>query len=351
VRADAGSGRGAGHVMRCLALMQAWRARGGAPVLAAVECPEALIGRVKSSCEATVERLRSAAESAADADETAALAMRLGAEWVVVDGYGFDAAYVERLQRSGVRVLFVDDLGQSGDMGGAVILNHNMHAVPALYPSCRSSELLLGLDYFLLRAEFASHRGWVREVPAKPRRIGVALGAADPGERTAGLIRALDDERFDAVDIAVIVGAANPRLAEIRAVAKAARVNVTVHADVGDMARFLASVDLLISSAGVTAWEAAFLSTPMVLGAAGRSEEAVARRLAEARACVYLGPFEQVSGEALAAQVHALACDQGARAALSATCKGLIDGLGPQRVIDAMLRVQGQDFPAAKEFA
>lgn len=340
VRADAGVRSGAGHVMRCLALMQAWRARGGEAMLATTNCPDGIVARVQAA-GAHLASIGAAAGSLADAAETAAIATHLKASWVVVDGYGFDPAYIERLQRAGVRVLLLDDLGDRGRTGAAVVLNQNLHASPQLYPAeAPSTRLMLGLDYLLLRAEFWPWRDWVRDVPARARRIGIALGAADPANQTQRLIRALGGGDFGDTEFDVVAGAANPRLDEIRATANATAVKVNIHTNVNDMARFLSSVDLLVSTAGVTAWEAAFLSTPMMLGTVGPQEEVLARRLAGAGACVHLGAFDVLPDEEFVERLQALARHQAARFDLASACGGLIDGRGPERVIDEMLRAK-----------
>jgi UDP-2,4-diacetamido-2,4,6-trideoxy-beta-L-altropyranose hydrolase len=338
VRADAGAQSGAGHVMRCLALMQAWWAQGGEPMLTSAQCPDGIVERVQSA-GGHIAHIGSSPGSLADADETAAIAEHLNALWVVVDGYGFNASYVERLQGAGVRVVLIDDLGDRGRTGAAIVLNQNMHATPALYAAeGPSTQRLLGLDYFLLRAEFLPWRDFVRDVPAKARRIGLALGGADPTNQTLRLMRALDGADFGELQFDVIAGGANPRLNDICAAAQASRTRINVHINVADMARLLSEIDLLVSTAGVTAWEAAFLSTPMVLGTVGPQEEALAHRLAEARACLHVGPFDRVAEAAFVERIHALAHDQVARYELAAACAGLIDGRGPERVIDAMLR-------------
>ena len=46
LRADADARRGTGHVMRCVALAEAWTARGGRPVLATAGLPASLRERV-----------------------------------------------------------------------------------------------------------------------------------------------------------------------------------------------------------------------------------------------------------------------------------------------------------------
>ena len=47
LRADAGGSLGSGHVMRCLALGEAWVDGGGSAVIVSADIPEALAARVR----------------------------------------------------------------------------------------------------------------------------------------------------------------------------------------------------------------------------------------------------------------------------------------------------------------
>ena len=91
IRAHGGPVAGAGHVMRCLALAEAWHERGGRVSFAA----GADLGPLEERLASTGELVRIAAEagSAADIEATRDLALRAEAAAIAVDGYVFDEAF------------------------------------------------------------------------------------------------------------------------------------------------------------------------------------------------------------------------------------------------------------------
>ena len=103
IRADGSLAIGTGHVMRCLALAQAWRDAGGDAVFAMADATPALEERLRNE---GFEVARAAVQvgSVADAEETAQLAHKHGASWVVVDGYEFGEGYQASLKKRGSRL-------------------------------------------------------------------------------------------------------------------------------------------------------------------------------------------------------------------------------------------------------
>src|SRR5450755_2410139 len=107
-RADASSAIGSGHVMRCLALAKAWQHAGGGACFLTAESIGALDERFAQE-DVRHERIAVQPGTPEDAEQTVAWARRLGASWIVVDGYRFRPDYIHPLKMSGVRVLALDD--------------------------------------------------------------------------------------------------------------------------------------------------------------------------------------------------------------------------------------------------
>src|SRR2546423_13791691 len=100
VRADASAEIGSGHVMRCLALAQAWKRGADRVIFVTASDSPFLESRIQSEGMEVV-RLNAQAAGTEDAKQTAELAQEANARWVVVDGYQFDAEYQGAIKDAG----------------------------------------------------------------------------------------------------------------------------------------------------------------------------------------------------------------------------------------------------------
>src|SRR5262249_37159723 len=110
LRTDADAFIGTGHVMRCLALAQAWADIGGVPMFA-MSCGADLFRQRIEGEGFDIGPVNASPGSPADARETRALARDTSAAWIVVDGYHFGSAYLDQV-RGSARILVIDDLGR-----------------------------------------------------------------------------------------------------------------------------------------------------------------------------------------------------------------------------------------------
>ncbi len=335
VRADAGPRVGTGHVMRCLALAQAHRDARGAVTFVTAPGQAPIEARLRDEgCD--VASVTGSPGSLEDAAATAALAATCGATWIVVDGYHLDEAFHARLRGGGVRLLALDD-GAPRRHVADLVLNQNLHADASDYADrAPHTELLLGVRHALLRREFAPFRD---EPPAPvarvARRVLVTLGGSDPDDVTSTLLDALQQADVDALHATVLVGAANPRLAALRA--RAARTpNVEVLSSVSDVARRLGEVDLAVTSGGTTVWELAFRGVPAIVGAIAPVEERLLAGLRSLGLFEVVGAFADTDATSLAARIGLLSRDAPRRERMRALGRATVDGRGAERVLEAM---------------
>lgn len=336
IRADANLQIGTGHVMRCLALAQAWQDRGGSAAFLCAPLPPPLEARLRAEGMA-LTALTAWPGGAADAEETIRQAKALGAEWVVVDGYGFDAAYHKALKDAGLKLLVLDDNGDADFYGADLVLNQNIHACADWYAGrAPYTQLLLGTKYALLRREFRAWRNWQRGAPALAYKILVTLGGSDPDNVTLQVLQALSLVRADQLEATVVIGGSNPHRASLEAEAARAAFPVRLVTNAPNMPELMAWADLAVSAAGSTVWELAFLGVPTLLLVTADNQQGIARGLEEAGLAVNLGWAQGLEPVRLSHALMALWHDPEKRADISRRLRQLVDGQGASRVVQAL---------------
>lgn len=340
VRADAGMRIGTGHLMRCLALAQAWRASGGTVVF---------LGQCRSSSLCTRIQLAGIDfiplddpwPHSTDLDLTLSKLGEMSEAcprrpWLVLDGYHFDPAYQEAVRAAGHRVLVIDDTCDRPCYHADVLLNQNADAGALPYHCDQDTLLLLGTRYVLLRHEFLTWRNWQRTFPDLASKVLVTLGGGDAGNATQAVLKELlhvDVPGFEAV---AVVGASNPHHDNLERVLRETPLHVRLEHDVADMAALMAWADVAVSAAGITGWELAYMGLPSILLVLADNQRSVADSLGEARAAVNLGSWAGAGMGRFADELTALCRDRTRRQELSRNGQGLVDGMGVHRVVTIM---------------
>lgn len=330
IRADASVAIGTGHVMRCLALAQAWQDAGGRAVFAVAEVPPAIRARlVAESCE--IVTVSATAGTTEDAGQTIALAQKLQSTWIVVDGYQFNADYQRALKAAGLKVLFIDDYGHAPPYSADIVLNQNVCASAELYVDRETqTRLLLGPRYCLLRREFAAWRGWKRKIASTGRRVLVTLGGSDPDNVTENVVRAIwAASEFEAT---VVVGGSNPHLRKLRELVRDPTSRVRLVENISNMPELIGWADIAVAGAGTTSLEVCFLGLPALLVVLADNQRLVAEELSRRGVAVNLGEGAATEAHILAGQLTKLAASPETRKAMSERAQELVDGRGAERV-------------------
>jgi UDP-2,4-diacetamido-2,4,6-trideoxy-beta-L-altropyranose hydrolase len=339
VRADADARMGTGHLMRCLALAQAWHDAGGrATFLTACRLP-ALNSRLTAE-GAQVEPIVVEPGSDDDAEQTREAARRLGAGWVVLDGYQFTGAFQRRVRGGGVRLLALDDYGHADHYAADLVLNQNLQATDDLYQSREPyTGLLLGTPFALLRREFWKWCGWKREVPEAARKVLVTLGGSDPDGVTLTAIEALAQIRWPGLEAVVVVGGGNPRRGELEEAAHRYEAMIRLQSNVTDMAGLMAWADVAVAAGGTTTWERALLGLPSLIVVLAENQKDLAEASERVGIGWNLGPHQGLSVSTLADALRRLLADASARAAMARRGPERVDGQGAARVVVRLLAV------------
>jgi UDP-2,4-diacetamido-2,4,6-trideoxy-beta-L-altropyranose hydrolase len=337
IRADAGVAMGTGHVMRCLALAQAWRDGGGDVAFAMGESTPAISRRVRGE-GFEIALLDCNAGSIDDTNELAAIADEHSATWIVVDGYQFDSAYQSRIKASGYNLVWVDDMGACAPYTADIVLNQNAYAGPELYRDREpGTVLLLGSRYALLRKEFLRCRSWQRDFAPRAKHVLITMGGSDPDNASARIVEALCESGLN-IKATLVIGGANPQAQILRKLASQSNPEIRVQTDVRSMAELMAGADLAISAAGGTCYELALLRVPMLLVALAENQIPTARSLAARGAAIDGGEFQAFDPHSFIQTLRTLVADYDLRCSLARNARELVDGNGARRVSDLLLR-------------
>jgi len=342
VRADASPGMGTGHLLRCLALAQEWKDRGGNVILITACKVASLLERFGEE-KVEVVPLGNAYPDSDDLRETRRVRNNYPGAWLVLDGYHFDIAYQSAVAEGHSRLLVIDDNAHLLHYQAEIIVNQNIHAwmVASRYPP--ACTLLLGPDYALLRREFRISKVKLGQQPQVARRILVLLGGSDPANITRKVLAALSAVTIPGLEVVVLLGPANEHRAGLEAVVQNARYSVRLEQDARNVARWMLWSDLVIAGAGTVTWELCRIGVPGILLTLADNQRLSAEAVSAAGLAVWAGDAEDIRPEELARVIGDLAHDQIRRAEMSKRCRRLVDGRGPQRVVDWLLSKWGED--------
>lgn len=349
-RCDASLRIGTGHVMRCLTLARALRARGhdcqfvmrdltghqGARVAAEgfglTLLPPPSGERVAKGtahadwAEVPWER---------DAAETAAALSVL--DWLVVDHYAFDQEWESRALPVSARLMVLDDLADRAH-DCDLILDQNLGRRAEDYDAHvpATAARLIGPRHALLRPEFAAARREALAARAARgralRHVLVTMGGVD-AENATGAV--LASGALDRLQVTVVLGGAAPHLASVRAQV-AALPGAALRVDVPDLAPLMAEADLAIGATGGTAWERCVLGLPTLMLVLAENQAPAAQALTRAGAGLSLGRMGEPGFDARLEVALRTCADPDLLMRLSTAAAGITDGEGTGRVVAAL---------------
>ena len=368
LRVDASLLMGSGHLMRCLTLAEALRARGAHCQFITREHPGHLLAVIQSR-KFEVKTLKNFAKPAwtaiktidddaglpahaawlgtdwqTDAKQTAAALQGQVADWLVVDHYALDQRWEQALAPHYRRLLVIDDLADRPHCAD-LLLDQNLGRAPQDYAALVPAhcKLLIGPQYALLRPEFAALRPYSlarRQKQPAMRQLLITMGGVDQFNATGQVLQALQNCRLPPdCRITVVMGLNAPHLEAVRDLAAQMHRTTEVLVNISDMAQRMADSDLAIGAAGSTSWERCCLGLPTLMVVLADNQLGGALALARAQAARLIGTADDI-----AAQLPRVVEDlrQGeVRAHMSAAANKIADGCGLEKICSALEPIDG----------
>lgn len=319
---ECGAEIGLGHVSRCTALMEAFRAAGCAVELW-VEADASTRAHLPAGAHEVGWR---------DASEEVVARLRAAAG-VLVDSLRVTPEQLERIAALNKRFAVIDDWFRFPHRRGIVIdwtIGAERFAYGDRFPGVH---YLLGSRFCALRPDFCAASS--REIPAEPRSILVTFGGADVRRLTGPVVSELQRE-FPNLELQVVVGAG---VLDRGFVGELDDERTTVHfaCNTAKMRDLMARADLAICAGGQTLYELASLGLPPVVAQVVDNQTDDVREFAACGFALVAGDWrtEDLPGR-IATGVRALwpASERRRRAAAG---RAAVDGQGAVRLVAACL--------------
>ena len=332
IRADASTEIGTGHLMRCLALAQAWKDAGGQVVFITACQSEALLPQLEEE-GFDIRLLARSYPDAGDWESTRDILVAYPNAWVVLDGYHFDEVYHQRVKELRHRLLVIDDMAHLKHYYADIVLNQNLDAEQLQYSCEPYTRLLLGTRYVLLRREFLAWKDSKRQIPEVARRVLVTLGGADPHNHTLKVIQALQKVDVPCLEATVVIGPGNPHADVLQAATRQSLVPIRLVRNARNMPELMSWADVAISTAGATTWELLWLRTPALFLIVAHNQRQIAEGIEKCGAGKNLGWGERLSAELLTEAINLMLGDFELRTRMNENARRIVDGEGSRRVL------------------
>lgn len=343
IRADGNAIIGAGHLMRCLTIAEAFDNKASVGFVCADRDSATLAlsngfdAYVLDTDYRDMEQelplwAELFAEDAGEACEGTALEKRL----FLVDSYYVTNCYLENLRAYG-QVILLDDMIKY-PWAADVVINYNAFAMEEMYQQLHSpydTEYYVGGRYIPIRKEFCGRNYWVE---GQVEHILITTGGGDCNN-IAGQI--LDNIWEESCSFHVVTGRFNPHYEALLRKAEACE-NIHVHHDVKNMAELMEQCDLAVTAGGTTIYELSALGVPFVCFSYAENQEKLTEYIGTKRIAGYGGAYHKDATGTLASiakQIMALKKDSSLRKEYSEKERKLVDGEGAKRIARVLQKI------------
>ncbi|MDC0336043.1 UDP-2,4-diacetamido-2,4,6-trideoxy-beta-L-altropyranose hydrolase [Pseudodesulfovibrio sp.] len=331
-RADATPEIGAGHVMRCLAIAQAWVAQGGRAIFTG----RYSLGTIRARLEAEGCEVREIPKGHS-LDPAAVSEIVDSSPWIVLDGYHFTPEYHRALLDVGYRLAVIDDLMQLPHYAAHLIVNPNPGAEEYSYPAPRETIVLQGARYALVRQEFRQYRS-DRQEAEEARNILITMGGSDRVEEFEDILQCLGECGLGDLEVTLLASLSSSRFDRFSEMVDTFGFTLNAGWSTDDLPERMARTDLAVTGGGTTSFELAYIGVPMITVSLAENQVAGAQVMHENGASLLLASPSELR-HLLSERLPEILSSARLRSAASKAGRNMVDGLGPERIVNTMREI------------
>lgn len=276
-----------------------------------------------------------------DADDFVEVLKGRKPEWVVVDHYGIDRRWEERIRTCCSSVMVIDDLADRAHCC-ALLVDQNFGRVGDHYSGLvpGTATVLCGPEFALLRREFSEWRDYSlrQKRETNGRRLLINLGGVDQNNVTGRVLDALSQcPGMGAFELSVVMGSNAPCVREVESQIRQLGLRAELLTGISNMAEVMANSDLAIGAAGATSLERCCLGLPTVLLVIAENQQQGAVALSDRGAAICIPDLDAIPSQLC----ESLGRLSERRDTFTASSIALCDGEGTTRVANHLEEVSG----------
>lgn len=322
-----GGGIGLGHIMRCIAIADAFKKQKIDSTFVCGDYPFAL-----ELIESHGFPVYSVQTKNLQTDLKQTLKLLQAAEIIVADDYDFPSEYLKGLSSFGQCVVCIDDK-MDRELPVDMVLA-NPYANKSDYEDKISShtQLLCGPNYIPLRKEYCHAKE--HKVSESIQKVLITFGGEDAFNVTQKILKALH-HRKDLMRI-VLVGGAYRFYDKLKKELEASESPFELHQNMKNVMPLQQKADVAITAAGTTVWELAAVGTPMILIQAVDNQSGTVKYVSKHHMGMVLGFHTRVGELDILAALEKLE-NKKLRQEYAEKCQHLIDGKGSEHIVEAVI--------------
>ena len=270
-----------------------------------------------------------------DAKQTINILKSEKVDWLIIDHYGIDYKWQQKLRSHTKKIMVIDDLAnRKHDCD--LLLDQNLIAdyrnrYKNLLP--KNCSTLLGPEFALLQNNYKKLHLSAPSRRGPVKRILVYFGATGKEKLTEkALLAFLQLNRKDII-LDVVLSSHSLQVKIAKKFTKKFK-NINVHIGLKSLANLILKADLALGACGSTSWERCCLGLPSIVVTIADNQKPIAKELHIKGIVRYLGHFNNITQNLIYNEFRSF-INQDIEA-WSDACKLVTDGLGTRKVVSCL---------------